>query len=292
MSVAAEASRIPDLLGAHMSIAGGTPLAITRALEAGCNALQIFVKNNNRWQGKILSDEEAAEFRDAAMRSEIHHIVAHDSYLINPASSSEELWEGSVLALEEELERCRRLGISHLVVHPGSHGGKGEPTGIRRVALAIDRVHEDCGVEGPRITLEITAGQGTGIGYRFEHLRDILAGCRSPGHVMVCLDTCHLFAAGYDFRSQSKYRSMVKELQTVLGLEKVALFHLNDSKKDLDSRVDRHEHIGQGRIGLDGFRWILNDSRFAAVPKVLETPKGKTLDEDRRNLAVLRSLVD
>ena len=280
------------LLGAHMSIAGGTSLAVERAMRAGCNVLQIFVKNSNRWRGKPLSEKEVQQFRQAWSTSGIHSVVAHNSYLINLASPKEELWRLSIAAFKEEMERCERLGLSYLVTHPGAHVGQGEKAGIARIARAIDRIHGQTSGFGVRIALETTAGQGTSIGWRFEHLRDILATCGHPERVFVCLDTCHVFASGYDIRDFENYQRTMEEFDRVVGLKKLQLFHLNDSKKDLGCRVDRHEHIGRGKIGTSGFRWILNDPRLTALPKIIETPKGQSNREDRRNLRVLRGLTN
>ena len=283
--------RVEPLLGAHMSIAGGASLALHRALAVGCNVLQIFVKNNNRWRGRPLSGEEVEAFRQIWSDSGIRAIVAHDSYLINFATPDDVLWQRSITAFVDEMERCERLGLSYLVTHPGSHRGTGEQKGIQRIARALDQIHERTSGYRVRIALETTAGQGTSLGYRFEQLRDILAGCHHPQKAVVCMDTCHIFAAGYDFRAQEDYSKTMEKFDQSVGLDKLRIFHFNDSKKELGSRVDRHEHIGKGKIGVSGFTWILNDPRFVEVPKILETPKGKDLDEDRRNLRVLRSLV-
>ena len=286
-----KAGRIEPLLGAHMSIAGGTPLAIERAGAAGCNVLQIFVKNNMRWKGKPLPEEEVKTFGRLWSKSEIHTIVAHDTYLINFAALDEGLWRRSIAAFQDEMERCERLGLSYLVTHPGSHVGGGVQGGIRHIARALDEIYDrTCGYQ-VRIALETTAGQGTSIGYRFEHLRDIFAGCRHPERVFVCMDTCHVFAAGYDIRERDDYLETVEKFDQTVGIDKLQIFHFNDSKKALGSRVDRHEHIGKGEIGVAGFTWILKDPRFVKVPKILETPKGRDLRADRRNLRVLRSLL-
>ncbi|MDA2934854.1 deoxyribonuclease IV, partial [Acidobacteria bacterium AH-259-D05] len=274
----------------HMSIAGGTPLALERAQQAGCRVLQIFVKNNNRWQGKPLSEEEVESFRESRAQSRIGEVVAHDCYLINLASPRDELWQRSIEALMNELERCQRLGLSFLITHPGAHMGTGERQGIARIAHAIDQIHESGDWKVP-IALETTAGQGTTLGYQFEHLRDIIASVHHPERVAVCMDTCHIFAAGYDIREEAEYLRIMEKFEQVVGCEKLRVFHFNDSKRELGSRVDRHEHIGRGHIGTSGFAWILNDERFTSVPKILETPKGKTHREDKRNLRVLRSLV-
>lgn len=279
------------LLGAHMSIAGGTPRAVDRAVEAGCKVLQIFVKNNTRWRGKPLLDEEVAQFRSAWSRSGLYSVVAHDCYLVNLAAPGQELWEKSIAALIDEMERSEQLGLSYLVAHPGAHVGEGERRGVARIAEALDRIHQCRAGYRVRIALETTAGQGTALGYRFEQLRDILAACRHPERVFICLDTCHVFAAGYDIRDQESYGRTMEEFDRLIGLHKLALFHFNDSKRELGSRVDRHEHIGKGKIGTSGFTWILRDQRFLDLPKILETPKGKTHREDRRNLRVLRALI-
>ena len=261
-----------------------------RAQRAGCRVLQIFVKNCSRWQGKPLFDEEVESFRTTWTESKLQEVVAHDSYLINLASPQKELWQRSIEALLDELNRSQRLGLGFLVTHPGSHMGRGEEAGIRRIAQAIDQIHDRSSDWPVPIALETTAGQGTSIGYRFEHMRDILAWTRHPERVFVCLDTCHIFAAGYDIKEEAKYTETMEEFCRVVGLEKLRVFHFNDSKKDLGSRVDRHEHIGKGKIGTAGFACFLNDRRFHQIPKILETPKGKTQREDRRNLKALRSL--
>ena len=283
----------PDghLLGAHMSIARGTPNAIDRALSVQAQALQIFVKNNNRWQGKILTGQETQAFRTRWQDSGLQSLAAHNAYLINLASPNPRLWRKSIEAMLDELDRCRRLGVPLLVTHPGAHTGSGESEGIRRIARALDRI-ADSSDNQVRIALETTAGQGTCLGHRFEQLRDILGACRrAESSTRICLDSCHLFAAGYDIRRRDGFAEMVESLQSCLGLSKVAWIHLNDSKRELGSRVDRHQHIGQGRIGLEGFRFFMNEPRFHHLPKILETPKEKDLEEDRENLRVLRSLI-
>jgi deoxyribonuclease IV len=291
MSSPASKSAPTILLGAHMSIAGGTFLAIERAAQVGCTVLQIFVKNNNRWQGRSLSAEEAEEFKRRRSCSRLARIVAHDCYLINLASPQEALWSRSITALAEEMERCARLGVDLLVVHPGCHSGAGEIAGVRRVAQALDQVFDQTAGGGVRIALETTAGQGTSLGYRFQQLRDILDASRESHRLDVCLDTCHLFAAGYDLRDPESYERTMESFSEAVGFSRLAVLHLNDSKRPFGSRVDRHEHIGKGQIGTAGFACIMNDRRLAAVPKLIETPKGKTLREDRRNLRLLRSLV-
>jgi deoxyribonuclease-4 len=219
-------------------------------------------------------------------------VVAHDSYLINLASPKDPLWERSIAAFLDEMERCERLGLSHLVTHPGAHTGAGETWGIERIAAALKRILEKTDSYSVRIALETTAGQGSSLGHRFEHLRDILAQCGQPDRIVVCMDTCHVFAAGYDIRTEEGYAGVMEQFHDVVGLDKLEVFHFNDSKRPLGSRVDRHDHIGKGHIGKEGFRWFMNDPRLAHVPKLLETPKENEGEADRRNLRVLRSLLD
>ena len=283
-------TRRQDMLGAHMSIAGGTPEAIDRARRARCNVLQVFVKNNNRWVGKTLTAEEAEEFRRRREASSLRDVVAHTSYLINLAAGPGEVRDRSIVSFLDEAARCTMLGIDALVVHPGCHNGAGEVAGVKRAAEAIDEICARAGETAVTVTLEATAGQGTSIGYRFEHLRDVIAQCRRPERVKICLDTCHLFAAGFDLRNEEGYQETLASLERTVGLEKLRAIHCNDSKRELGSRVDRHHHIGMGQMGLQAFAFLLNDERLKHVPKILETPKGKDLKEDRRNLRVLRSL--
>ncbi len=280
------------LLGAHMSIAGGIPKSLDRAEDAGCNVLQIFVKNNNQWRGRALHDPEVHEFRQRRADSAIRQVVAHDSYLINLASPKPDLWERSIAAFLDEMDRCERLGLSHLVTHPGAHVGTGEARGIDRIAAALNRILEKTASYQVKIALETTAGQGTTLGHRFQHLRDIMAGCGSPDQIVVCMDTCHVFAAGYEIRTEEGYAGVMDQFEQIVGLEKLEVLHFNDSKRSFGSRVDRHEHIGKGEIGKAGFGWFLNDPRLVQVPKLLETPKENGGEADRRNLKLLRSLLD
>jgi len=279
------------MLGAHMSIAGGTPEAIDRARRARCNVLQIFVKNNNRWVGKTITPEEGEEFRSRREASKLRDVIAHTSYLINLAAGPGEVRDKSIVSFLDEVQRCTMLGIDGLVVHPGCHNGAGEVVGVERTAAAIDEICGRAPDAKVTVVLEATAGQGSSIGYRFEHLRDVIGQCKRPEMVEICLDTCHLFAAGFDLRNEEGYEEMLASLERTVGLEKLRAIHCNDSKRELGSRVDRHEHIGQGQLGLQAFSFLLNDPRLLHVPKILETPKGKDLREDRRNLRVLRSLV-
>ncbi len=281
----------PDLpLGAHQSIAGGTPRAVERGIDAGCRVLQIFVKNNNRWIGRPIERPEARAFRFAARAARLSRVVAHTSYLINLASPVAELRRKSVEALAEEIERCEGLAIRDLVLHPGAHCGEGEVAGVARIAVSLDEVFERTGGSRVRILLETAAGQGSCVGHRFEHLRDILGAVRTPRRVAACLDTCHVHAAGYDIVTRKGYAETIAAFDRTVGLGRLAAIHVNDSKKPRGSRVDRHEHIGRGSIGRRGFRNLMTDPRLAAIPKFLETPKDDTLDHDRANLAVLRRL--
>jgi deoxyribonuclease-4 len=274
-----------------MSIAGGLPRAVERAEEVGATALQIFVKSASQWESRPLSDEEVREFRSRLRRSGLdHHTLAHASYLVNLASPDPRLWERSVRALAEELDRCRRLGIRYLVVHPGSHVGSGEEEGIERVARALDRLDRGASRGRVGVLLEITSGQGSALGSSFEQLQAILERARSAPRIGICFDTCHALAAGYDFRDEAGYRKTFEAVDRTVGLERLRAFHLNDSKTDVGSRRDRHEHIGRGRLGLEPFRRILTDRRFRDLPMVVETPKGEDLAEDRENLRILREL--
>ena len=278
-------------VGAHMSIEGGLDLAVERAVRAGCDVLQIFTKSSNRWKARDLGEADVARFRERVEREGISTVAAHDSYLINLASPEETLFRRSLDALIIELERCRRLGIPYLIAHPGAHVGSGTAVGIHRIASALDEAHAAVPGKECRVLLEITAGQGSVIGSRFEEIAGILSAVRSPERLGVCFDTCHAFAAGYDIRAQAGYEATFREFDRVIGLGRLLAFHLNDSRKDLGSRVDRHEHIGRGWLGSEAFRLLVNDPRFATVPMFLETPKGPDLREDIENLATLRSFL-
>lgn len=279
------------ILGAHMSIAGGVHLAVERGAKVGCDAVQLFTKSSNQWRAKPLDEQAILSFRQSQIERGISPVVAHDCYLINLASPDKELYEKSAAAFGEELDRCEALGIPYLVTHPGSHVGSGEEAGIGRVARALDELLAARPRHRVKVLLETTAGQGHSVGHRFEHLRDIRERLGSADRVGVCIDTCHIFAAGYDLRTERGYHSVMEEFDRIVGLSTVQAFHLNDCKKDLGCRVDRHEHIGKGFLGKDAFRWLMNDARFDGIPMLLETPKGEDCAEDRVNLAVLRSLV-
>ncbi|MDM7994202.1 MAG: deoxyribonuclease IV [Acidobacteriota bacterium] len=278
------------LAGAHMSIAGGLHKAFDRGLQVHCNTIQIFLKNSNQWKAKALTEEDRRLFREAQRRSGISPVLAHDSYLINLASPDPTLYKKSLDAFVGEMERANLLGVPYLVLHPGAHTGDGAGAGIQRVAKALNLALKQA---PPPITLllENTAGQGSSLGSRFEELAAILDRITEEDRVGFCLDTCHAFAAGYDMRTEDGYDRTMREFDRLIGIEKIRAFHVNDSKKDLGSRVDRHCHIGKGFLGLAAFRLLVNDARFAAIPKILETPKGEGDREDRRNLATLRRLI-
>ncbi len=279
------------LLGAHQSIAGGVEKALARGQEVGCDTIQIFVKTPNRWASKPLAEENVAAFRAAVTETGIWPVFAHSLYLINLATPDDALWDKSVAALVDDLERCERLELPGLVIHPGSHMGSGEETGLARIAAALDEVHARLPGYQVQVWLETTAGQGDYLGYRFEQLRAMIDGVRAPQRLGVCFDTAHAFAAGYELRTREGFDETWDAFDRVLGLEQLRAVHLNDSKRELGSRVDRHEHIGQGLLGLEPFRFLLNDARFRGLPMTLETEKGPDLAEDKENLRVLRSLI-
>lgn len=284
----------PHLFGAHLSVAGGLHLAFAAAQAAGCHCLQVFVKNQRQWVGKPLTAEAVALWKQAADQSGVAPVVAHATYLINLASVDQVIWNRSLAALGDELERCEALGISHLIFHPGAHLQATLHQGLRRIVLGLNQLHRRTRGFRTRLLLETTAGQGTAIGHRFEHLARIIEQLNEPQRVGICLDTCHLFAAGYALINQDDYESTIQQLDESIGVHKVECIHLNDSKKGLGSRVDRHEHIGCGQIGLAGFRNVVNDARFFDVPKILETPKGcdeQGRDWDVVNLRKLRRLI-
>lgn len=278
-------------LGAHTSTSGGVSKAIERAEKLNFTAIQIFTKNNNRWFAKPLEEKEVLNFKLNFKNSNVKFIVSHDSYLINLCASDPELLEKSRHAFIDELTRCEQLSIPYLNFHPGSHTGRGEEDGLKVIAESINFAHSKTSNFQVKSMLELTAGQGTALGYRFEHIAKIIELVEMKERMSVCIDTAHMFAAGYDFRTRETYYRTMKEFSKIIGLEKLKCFHINDSKKELGSRVDRHEHIGNGFIGLDGFRNIMNDEKLFSIPKILETPKGKDQLEDIENLSVLKSLI-
>jgi len=280
------------LLGAHFSIAGGLHESLLEAKKYGCNALQIFTKNSRTWKERSVSVEEADLFEKTRLKSGIRVVVSHTSYLINLAAPDSENHSLSFKALEQELERSSVLGIPFVVLHPGSHLGDGEKKGIDRISKSIDKIFENKPGIKTRLLLETTAGQGTGLGHTFEQLNEIIEKTNRKDKTGVCIDTSHIFAAGYDIRDELSYNRTIDEFDKIIGFDKLFLIHLNDSKKGFGSRVDRHEHIGKGEIGIDAFRLIMNDRRLDGIPKIIETPKaGGGKDWDRINLRKLRLMV-
>jgi deoxyribonuclease-4 len=278
------------LLGAHMSIRGGVSMAIERARSIRCTAMQMFVKNNMQWFARALTREEIRAFLNHVQRGELLSAFGHANYLINLATTNPQFHANSIRALAEELVRADQLELPFLVLHPGAHLGAGEEAGLKKIADSVDEVFRKIPKVKTKIALEITAGQGSCIGHRFEHLAHIIANVREPERLRVCVDTAHLFAAGYEIGSESGVKKTFHEFDRVIGRNRLVAIHVNDSKTGQGSRVDRHEHIGKGRIGLDAFRFIMRSPRFGKIPKVLETPKGTDLAEDVMNLKTLRRL--
>lgn len=278
-------------LGAHMSISGGLHLSLERGKAVGCDVIQLFTKNSTQWRGRSIKEEEESLFKKTAKETGIEPIAVHDSYLINLATPDELLWKRSLEAFYQEMIRTKTLGIPYLVTHPGSHRGSGEAAGLKKVAEAINILHNRSSSFKMMILIETTAGQGTSLGYSFEHIRHLFDLVKESDKIGVCLDTCHIFAAGYDIRDQDSYFKTMAEFDRIVGMREIRLFHLNDSCKGVSSRVDRHQHIGKGEVGIEGFRLIMNDRRFSDIPKVLETPKGEDMEEDVINLKTLRGLI-
>jgi deoxyribonuclease-4 len=324
-AVAKNAPERSPRIGVHVSAAGGLENAFVNAAAIGCDCMQIFVKNQRQWRAKPLSDEHVRLFREGREQSGITPIMAHASYLLNLAAPNDAIRQMSIDAMVDELTRCEALVIDGLVFHPGAHLNVSEPQaqarggdifaadgnrpslalrvpitdaelcGIEQIAKGLDEVHKRCAGFKTKLLLECTAGQGSAIGWQFEQLAEILKQVRDAGRLGVCLDTCHLFAAGYDFRTEETYAAMIDRLDSAIGLAQVRCIHTNDSKRELGSRVDRHEHIGKGQIGKSGFAHFLNDSRFREVPFILETPKEKDekgRDMDVVNVKKLRSLIE
>ncbi|MCG8451396.1 MAG: deoxyribonuclease IV [Pirellulales bacterium] len=281
------------ILGAHMSIAGGYYKAVVAAQKAGCDCVQLFTKNNNQWRAKPITDEEAQKFRDALAEHGITHPISHDSYLINLASPDDVLWKKSVDAFVIELQRAEQLGIPYVVAHPGAFTTSSEAQGIKRIAKGLNEVHRQTKGCTAQCLLETTAGQGSNLGWKFEQLAAILDKVRDPDRLGVCFDTCHVFAAGYPMDTEKHYKATMRSLNKTVGVPLVKAFHLNDSLKPFGSRVDRHAAIGRGAMGLEPFRFLLNDRRFRKVPMYLETPKGAENGEelDVINLRTLRQLI-
>lgn len=277
-----------DLIGAHLSTKGGLHTAFERGQIVGASSAALFAKNSNQWKGKELTDEDCALF---AQKRTLAPVLTHASYLINLATTNAEFHRKSIAAMTDELDRAERLGIHAVVLHPGAHMNAGVAAGIDQIARSFDAIHAAIPDHRVVTLLETAAGQGSCLGCTYEELGRIISLVDDRSRLGICVDTCHVFAAGYEIRTAAGYEAMVNEIEQHVGLDNVGAFHLNDSKKPLGSRVDRHQHIGEGEIGLEAFRMILNDSRFAGIPKLIETPKNDDHSWDIRNLTTLRSLV-
>jgi deoxyribonuclease IV len=286
-----ENRRSQVLLGAHMSISGGVHTSIQRACSIGCTAMQIFVKNNMQWFARSLGRAEIRAFLRHTQRDELLSIFAHANYLINLAATNPRFHANSLRSLSEELIRADQLRLPFLVLHPGAHLGAGEQAGLEKIISSINRIFRRIPAVKTRIALETTAGQGSCLGSTFEQIAYIISGVREPERLCVCLDTAHIFAAGYDISSESAIRRTFREFDCAIGRDRLVAIHINDSKTACGSRVDRHEHIGKGKIGLDAFTFVMHGPRFRKIPKVLETPKGEDLAEDVMNLKTLRGLI-
>lgn len=278
-----------DLIGAHLSTKGGLHTVFERASAIKASAIALFAKNGNQWKGKVMTDDDVKLF---AEKRTITPIFTHASYLINLATTNPDFHRKSIAAMIDELDRAERLSIGAVVLHPGAHMGAGPDSGIDQIVRSFDEIHAALPNHKVITLLETAAGQGSCLGCTFEELGQIVKLVDNPERLAVCVDTCHIFAAGHDIRTRDGYEKTVEDIEKHVGIQRVALFHLNDSKKPLGSRVDRHEHIGDGQIGIEGFRLLLNDERFRGIPKLLETPKKIEHESDRRNLATLRGLLN
>jgi deoxyribonuclease IV len=278
------------LLGAQMSIAGGIGEAFIRGRQVGCECIQIFTRSSRQWASKPFTKEDVENFKHNWIETGIATVIAHDSYLVNMGAPDKALRLKSVKEVIDELNRCEMLGVPFLVAHPGAHVGSGIEAGIKTIAKSIDEAHAACKGYKVKLALEITAGQGSNLGHTFQQMAQIFEAVVENERLRLCFDTEHAFAAGYDLRTPQGYADTFGELDKFVGIRRLVAFHLNDSIKDINSRVDRHQHIGKGFIGLDAFRRLLNDSRFFGLPMCLETPKGPDMKEDIENLATLRSL--
>ena len=278
-------------LGAHVSIAGGVKNAPLNGEKIGCEAIQIFTKNQRQWSAKPYEKKEIEEYFNNLNKVKIKKVVAHTSYLINLASPNEEIFKKSIDALIDDLERCNSLNIPFTIIHPGSHLGEGVEKGIERIIIGIERVFEKVNKAG--IALETVAGQGSNIGFEFEQLKKIMEGVKEKDRIFVCFDTAHAFEAGYDIKTQNGFKKVLDEFDKIIGIEKLCAFHLNDSKTPLGSNVDRHENIGKGFLGLEPFKFLVNNEKFKNHPMILETPGGDEMyKEDLKTLNLLKSLID
>lgn len=274
-----------------MSIAGQVGEALIRGKSVGCDCIQIFTKSSRQWKAKPYTEDEIATFKRNQRETGIEAVIAHDSYLLNLGAPNEELRKKSVAAFIDELERCEALGIPYLVAHPGSHVGSGEEKGIATIAKSIGEAHSACRGLKVKVALEITAGQGSNLGYKFEQIAQMIDAAKEGDRVRLCFDTEHAFAAGYEIATEEGYERTFAELDKHIGLKRVVAFHVNDSLKPFNSRVDRHEHIGKGHIGKETFRRLLHDSRFFGLPMCLETDPGPDMKDIAKDLETLRSLL-
>lgn len=279
-------------LGAHMFITGGIHKVIEYGEELGCESIQIFTKSNRSWNAKALTEDAIDAFLVKNSETKIAPIFAHNTYLINLCATDKTTFEKSYDGMLMELQRAEQLELPYTVLHPGSHLGAGEAQGLQKIAETLNQLFSETEGFKVKVLLETTAGQGTNLGYTFEQLATLIKLISYPDRVGTCFDTCHAFAAGYDFRTEKGYETVIDSFDNIVGLDNLFVFHLNDSKNDCGSRVDRHEHIGKGVIGTDGFKFFLNDKRFKDHPGVLETPKGKDYAEDKQNLKILRGLIE
>jgi deoxyribonuclease-4 len=280
-----------ELLGAHCSTEGGLHTAFERAETIGATAMQIFTQNARQWHSSKIQPEIIEMYKMNMSKSKVKTVISHDSYLINLCAKEEHIQKKSEMAFKGEIIRCHDLGIKYLVFHPGSHLGQGEEFGLNKVSDALNRLHKETKECEVISVLETTAGQGTNLGYKFEHLKHIIDLMDNKDRIGVCIDTCHIFAAGYDIRDKKSYKKTMSTFDEIIGFDYLCAVHINDCKSEFGSHVDRHEHIGKGKIGVDTFSFLLNDKRFKEIPKVLETPKSKDLHEDIENLTILRGLV-
>jgi deoxyribonuclease-4 len=287
-----ELKKISLLLGAHQSIAGGIHKAFERGDSLGCTTLQVFTKNANQWRAKPITPADAANYKLAESSSQIRPVIAHTSYLINLCGKDRELLDRSRESFIDELRRCHLLGIPYLNFHPGAHCGMGEPDGIKTIIESLNVAHAATPDLQVKSVIETTAGQGSSLGHTFEQVKQIMEGVDDRARMAVCMDTCHIFAAGYDIRTPDQYEKTLQAFDDIVGLKNLVAIHMNDSLKGLGARRDRHEHIGKGAIGLEGFKCFMQDPRLSEIPKILETPKDDDLEFDRMNLKTLRELVD
>ncbi|HEU17939.1 MAG TPA: deoxyribonuclease IV [Deltaproteobacteria bacterium] len=284
---------LTHLLGAHISAAGGIQNALRRGHELQCTTIQIFTKSPNQWKERCIERADGLSFQALRQEMKIAPVIAHAGYLINLASPFRELYERSIDAIVREVARCEELGIPYLVIHPGSHTGCGEERAIELLVDALDAVHEQTVSSSLTILLEISAGQGTSMGSTLEQIARMIDSVQESKRIGFCLDTCHAFAAGYEFRTKADYQRFIDKIGTIIGLERLLVIHLNDSKSGCGSKVDRHEHIGKGMIGERPFGWFMRDERLRKIPKIIETPGlGKDLATDRMNLERLRKLAE